>query len=189
MFAPDSVKEPIPALVTVNVLASPGQNPVLPSDVNADGFVSAIDALLIINKLSRDLPPGQTSIPVDPSEATPPFFDVNGDQVISSLDALLVINALARQQSGGSGEGERVERGPIATLGDQVETAASFWRDDAVPPLDVPVSRQAVREALVEQYDPADRFDAVDAVVVAREQATRGDDDLAALDEVLALLD
>lgn len=178
-----------PALVTVNVLASPGQNPVLPSDVNADGFVSAIDALLIINKLSRDLPPGQTSIPVDPSEATPPFFDVNGDQVISSLDALLVINALARQQSGGSGEGERVEPEAIAPLAVQVDTAASFWRDDAVPPLDVPVSRQAVREALVERYDPADRFDAVDAVVVAREQAARDDDDLAALDEVLALLD
>ena len=42
------------AQVGVEVIASPLRNPELPSDVNADGKVTALDALLIINRLSRD---------------------------------------------------------------------------------------------------------------------------------------
>jgi hypothetical protein len=56
------------------------------SDVNNDGVVSPLDALLIINQLNlgRDR--------VSSSQAT--FEDVNGDGSITPLDALLVINVL-----------------------------------------------------------------------------------------------
>ena len=106
------------AQVVVSVIPNPGQNPNLALDVNGDELITAIDALLIINKLNRDLPAGQTSIPVDPDEPTPPFFDVNGDGVISSLDALLVINALSRMENqGGNGEGESVAGDAAAAFG------------------------------------------------------------------------
>lgn len=66
------------------------RNPVDSIDVNSDGNVSPIDALLVINYLnsgdSRSLPPEH-----DPSKS---YVDVSGDQTASPLDALLVINQL-----------------------------------------------------------------------------------------------
>jgi VCBS repeat-containing protein len=87
------------AAVNIRVSSSAYQNPNNNLDVNADGFISAIDALLIINDLnrsgSRALPPG--------SFTPPPFIDVNGSASVEPLDALLVINHLNRP---GNGEGE-----------------------------------------------------------------------------------
>ncbi len=79
------------------------QNAINNADVNADGFVSAIDALLIINRLNT-VGPG----PVSALGSPPPFLDVSGDNQISSFDALLVINQL---NGGGSAEGELVAEG------------------------------------------------------------------------------
>ena len=92
--------------VTINVLDRGFQNPIQRHDVNGDWYVSAIDALIIINELNR-----RGSRPLDVlSDATPPFFDVNGDFAINAIDALSVINFLnARQFGGASGEGE----GPV----------------------------------------------------------------------------
>ncbi len=49
-------------IVTVRVAASPYQNPAIPFDVNNDGEVTSIDALLVINTLNRrgpgELPTG-----------------------------------------------------------------------------------------------------------------------------------
>ena len=73
-------------------------------DVNADGFVSPIDALLIVNDLNfrgvRKLP----NPPMPPLEP-PPYLDVSGDGFVSPLDALLIINYL--NGAGGEGEGGR----------------------------------------------------------------------------------
>ena len=178
------------ALVTVQVLASPGQNPVTPTDVDGDGFVSAIDALLIINKLSRELSPGQTSIPVDPTAPTPPFYDVNGDRSISSFDALLVINALSRQQGGnGEGEGEGESVSLVLAEMTTAETAASYWDEEAVPPLDLPVRKPVNDQAWDgNEWGPVAK-ELVDSVAIGREKANGLEDDLAAIDEVLALLD
>ncbi len=77
----------------------PHQNPAQNLDVNADGFVSPIDALLIINFLNNNNGGGSVAgLP-----APPPYRDVNGDNFISAIDALIVINAL---NSNGGGEGE-----------------------------------------------------------------------------------
>lgn len=91
------------------------QNLALPQDVNNDGSVSPIDALLIINMMSRlgsvSGEGEQGSAPAAPSM----FVDVNGDSRLSALDALQVINYLARQSSSRtSGEGELVA--PVQTL-------------------------------------------------------------------------
>jgi surface-anchored protein len=113
--------------VTVNVLDRGFQNPIQRHDVNGDWYVSAIDALIIINELNR-----RGARPLDVlSDATPPFFDVNGDFAINAIDALSVINFLNARHFGGasgggaSGEGEGpVEDGiDYGSLQDHVDAA------------------------------------------------------------------
>ena len=58
-------------------------------DVDNDGFISPLDALLVINKINS----GDTSLVATPF-ARAPFVDVNGDGNCSPIDALLVINWL-----------------------------------------------------------------------------------------------
>ncbi|MEM9586777.1 MAG: Ig-like domain-containing protein, partial [Planctomycetota bacterium] len=76
------------------LLAGDLQNPEFRFDVNADQRVSPIDALLVINELSRRLL-------FRNAEPTPDrFFDVSGDGRLSPLDALQVINVLVRDRVG-----------------------------------------------------------------------------------------
>jgi VCBS repeat-containing protein len=84
------------------------QNPVLPEDVNGDGVVTPMDALVIVGALrvastqaSAQLPansdvqgPLGTAIPCGESA---PYMDVNGDSVVSVMDALLVVHWLRAQ--------------------------------------------------------------------------------------------
>lgn len=87
------------------VSVSPWQNQANHLDVNADGRVTPLDALSIINSLNnggaRALTSTQaaTSIPGSTQTATstvakPLYYDVSGDGVLSAVDALFVINAL-----------------------------------------------------------------------------------------------
>jgi hypothetical protein len=71
-------------------IVPPYQNPVNPLDVNHDGHVTAIDALIIINELNAN----GTHALAPPTGTPTYYFDVNGDNLVSPLDALLVINAL-----------------------------------------------------------------------------------------------
>lgn len=60
----------------------------LPEDVNADGQVSSLDALMIVNRLGRgDRGPDDVVA----------FRDVNGDGNVTTLDALRVINRMGRR--------------------------------------------------------------------------------------------
>ncbi|MCO8121425.1 tandem-95 repeat protein [Stieleria sp. TO1_6] len=93
-----------PGTVQIQVTGSRLQNPNLNADVNDDGNVSPIDALLVINRLGTST---TGSIPVTDQDAGPPYYDVNGDQSITPIDALEVINELARRQAG-SGQGEQI---------------------------------------------------------------------------------
>ena len=81
------------------------QNPTQPLDVNADGFISPIDVLIIVNFLNFS---GQSSVPVGNLPAPPPFMDVNGNNFIDPLDVLEVINAINNRGNSGAGEGEFV---------------------------------------------------------------------------------
>jgi hypothetical protein len=84
-------------------MGSAYQNPADSADVNGDGVVSALDALLIFNDLnargSRSLAPaaegeGESLIAENPWA----FLDVSGDAHVSAIDALMVFNRLNSQQ-------------------------------------------------------------------------------------------
>ena len=90
------------------------QNPNNELDVNDDGHVTPIDALVTINSLNDE---GSRSNLVVGDELVMPgdtyFFDTNGDFAITPIDVLHVINALNAAE--GEGEGESVGEGESAT--------------------------------------------------------------------------
>ena len=71
--------------------------------MDADGFISPIDVLLIINFLNFR---GEPSVSIVGLPDPPPYRDVNGDYFISPLDVLEVINYINRRSNGGSAGGE-----------------------------------------------------------------------------------
>ena len=84
-------------------------NAAAPTDVNADGYTSVVDALLVINDLNaygvRGLSSLQATAPVSAGEGEPAsganaYLDVNGDNFISPIDALIVINLLNAEAEG-----------------------------------------------------------------------------------------
>ena len=79
-------------------------NPSNRHDVNGDGYVSPIDALIVINFLNGNRGSGNA---LGEGEGSKYFIDVSGDNRLSPLDALLVINRLNSNRRGsGEGEGE-----------------------------------------------------------------------------------
>jgi hypothetical protein len=92
---------PVASTFVIDVLVNPNpfHNESNPYDVNADGQVNPLDALLIINSISRNGGPG----PISQFPSPDRFYDVNGDGLITALDALLIINFINRRQRG---EGE-----------------------------------------------------------------------------------
>jgi hypothetical protein len=100
IFTEDSIE---PIFVRLNEElpdASPWRNALRPADANADGEVTARDALMVINQLARI---GENRLPdIRPRESL--FVDVNGDWHATALDALVVINELARSKADGESE-------------------------------------------------------------------------------------
>jgi hypothetical protein len=64
-----------------------------PLDVNADGIVSPMDVLMVINTINR---PDQYVAQGAFKFSNGPYPDVNGDSFVTALDVLLVINHLNR---------------------------------------------------------------------------------------------
>ncbi len=89
-----------PVTVTFDLNDSRYQNPIdgMETDVNADGRTTALDALRIINFLSRKLIfSNGTEVPVTEIGSPPPdFLDVNGNGKVSALDANNVITRLGQ---------------------------------------------------------------------------------------------
>ncbi|WP_182870078.1 peroxidase family protein [Rhodopirellula sp. JC639] len=73
-------------------------------DVNDDGVVSAVDALIVINSMDRD-----------GGDDAARFTDVNNDGRRSVLDALRVINRLGREGNGSVDDSSRRDRGDEAS--------------------------------------------------------------------------
>jgi len=92
-----------------------------PMDVNGDGKVSPIDALMVINGLNASGPQRGPNIPNI-------RLDVNQDKVISPVDALLVVNFLNFH---GEGEGEG------AGEGEAIVSAASISSQAVLPELPI----------------------------------------------------
>lgn len=69
-------------------------NEVYTRDINNDGFVSPIDAQIVLNELDRPAYSSDGVLPDNSGKIPPYFFDVNDDGFVVPLDALLVINRL-----------------------------------------------------------------------------------------------
>jgi hypothetical protein len=95
-----------PVTAGANDLPSGGYNTRDAQDVNNDGIVSAIDALLVVNHLNRH---GSTAV-TQGVFTRAPFLDVNNNGQISATDALTVINKLnasaSQATSGAEGEAD-----------------------------------------------------------------------------------
>lgn len=117
----------------------PWQNSIDPSDINNDGRVTPIDALLIINWInSRGS--GALPIPPTPPDVPPPFVDPNGDDAISPSDALVVINrlnelatgqlsAVAVQMDTTSGDDDVPSTPELAKLAEPVSATSTGWEE------------------------------------------------------------
>ncbi len=91
--------------LTLDVYSNPfpWQNRASNLDVNSDGGITALDAMLVINALnSTATGRGPLSVPRELEELKLFYIDTSGDNVLSPLDALLVINKLTADR----GEGE-----------------------------------------------------------------------------------
>ena len=86
-------------------------NPKDPLDVNNDGFVTPIDALLVINEINAH---GSHVLDINGFH-TAPFIDTDTDNIVSPHDVLLVINRLNAPSAGSLGaEGEASDLSPAA---------------------------------------------------------------------------
>ena len=99
------------AVVQVRVGNSLYQNSRNNLDVNNDGFISPIDALIVLNDLNLR---GTRPLPND-AFVPPPFIDVDGDNLAEPQDALIIINYLNRNGTGVAGESEGEGEGESAT--------------------------------------------------------------------------
>jgi hypothetical protein len=88
-----------------------GTNPDDARDVNGDGLVTPLDALVLINELNVTGPR-----PAAVSQPAGPYYDVTRDGALTATDALIIVNYLNSKSSGAaSGEGEGIVEAP-ATL-------------------------------------------------------------------------
>ncbi|TWT75416.1 DUF4465 domain-containing protein [Allorhodopirellula solitaria] len=108
----------------------PYQNFVDYADVNADGIVTSVDALTIINRINADpefiLPP-----PTSPDDFDGFYYDVSGDNFVTSLDALQVINWLNSQDTAGVSDDDPPQASPQTSRasGEDVNMAELARRD------------------------------------------------------------
>lgn len=94
-----------PTTVTITIGRAPPpvyQNPSQRWDVNADGFISPIDVLILVNLLNSR----GSSVPVAGLPGPPDYVDVDGDNFVTPLDVLAVVDKI--NSSSGSGEGEEI---------------------------------------------------------------------------------
>jgi hypothetical protein len=89
--------------ISVTPYLFPWQNADQSADVDGNGTVVPLDALLLINWINSN----GSGVPLNlyPDPAAPLFLDVSGDNYVAPLDVLLVINFL-NQHPSGIAEGE-----------------------------------------------------------------------------------
>ncbi len=141
-------------------------------DVNADGVITANDALRVINQLSRQSVPANSVAsgeqPARGSETRHPA-DVNGDGKVTAQDALLIINQLGRRSANASGEAP-------ATLITQSKAATPDIDDRTDVRLGAVPQSQKIDPA-IDQSSPSSWAAAVDqAMQISDDQASDDSD-------------
>jgi len=165
--------------VDTRVVASRLQNPEVNTDVNQDGFTTALDALLVINHLARA--DGAASIPVLPTDMGPNFYDVNGNLSITANDAIIVINELSRV-SNGSPSGEQVSA--LVDPADDSGTDLAVSIAEPTSPGIVADPLKIVDASSVTDSPVAD--DLLDLIAADRDSEQDGEQAIAALDAAMA---
>jgi hypothetical protein len=159
---------------------SPPTNIFQPTDTNASGETTAVDALIVINELNSDT----TSVGSGEQVAlrNTSFMDVNRDGHITALDALLVINYLNRQDQLSSvptAEAEQIvppparESSPFNAAREINDVAVTALFDrEAATPLIVDAVTDAVDQAAI--FGPLIGANAADAAL--EDSESQGDE-------------
>jgi hypothetical protein len=92
------------------ILPRTWSNPGDPLDVDGNGRVTPLDALIVIGYLNAH--PDASMLPAMP-HTPPPFYDVDGDDYVTAAHVLTVINFLNAHEPTRAGEGE-AEAGRVA---------------------------------------------------------------------------
>lgn len=103
--------------------AKPFRNPAEPLDVDHDGVIVPLDALLLIDKINA----GQGGTLTNPPSTTDPFpvyLDPSGDNNLAPLDALQVIDHLNAQTGQGAGSFSLLSLGDEALLAAPLSAAS-----------------------------------------------------------------
>ncbi|MGB7345427.1 MAG: Ig-like domain-containing protein [Pirellulaceae bacterium] len=160
-----------PATVDIRYGNSRLQNPVLFDDVNADGDISPLDALLVINRLAEV----GSGFKVVETDRGPNFYDTNGDQVLQPSDILHVLNALADQAVDDRGQGEQISSDFLRQgepTADSVVQLDSVLAENGTPKIvaastpassDVALASLDFIDSIANQDDDDDRIRALDA--------------------------
>jgi hypothetical protein len=92
----------------LTIIGNPWRNSTNGFDVNGDTFVTAIDALTLVNDYNKN---GPRQLPIVPNLPIPPYLDVDGDTLVTATgDILSLVNYL----NGLEGEGE--SRSPVGSV-------------------------------------------------------------------------
>ncbi|MFK8112538.1 MAG: Calx-beta domain-containing protein, partial [Rubripirellula sp.] len=131
-------------------------NILLPTDVNADGSSTSLDALLVINQLQRE-----TLLEGEEIESqVARYYDVNRDGVVSATDVLRIINYMSRQSDQlapgtNNADAEQVDDSPvdaaIATLSEVAAKIVSVDSGNATATSSVVVGSDPVDEVLSDE--------------------------------------
>ena len=150
------------ATVSINVIDDPypWQNKANPLDVNFDGEVSPIDALLIITYMNDN--PDDRTLPLPTTgNSPPPFLDPNGDNSVDPVDALMIINYL---NSLANSEGEDGPEGEYFAPVTAQATAPAVIYTDAILDAQHPAERNVeVATESVLELATAEVLDSVDS--------------------------
>ncbi len=171
--------------VTLNLGRSLYQNPIpgMRADVTADGHITPLDALRILNRLSRA---GRPALPVSELTTPPPdFLDVNGNGVVEIIDAMLVLNELAARNRLGSGEGEAVAA--TSQLTTEMYAAAPISLPVSIQPVDrVFAPTSTIDESVDLAWDADSAGDPMESLAIARSRQVADDEDSSSDDSVSA---
>jgi hypothetical protein len=99
-----TVPSPVNSAEGESPAQKPWQNPHNPLDVDHNGVVIPLDALIIINRVNSV--GSQKLAPPVANQSPPPYYDANGDGNLTPLDALVVINFINARSAAAAGEGE-----------------------------------------------------------------------------------
>ena len=161
------------------IFGSGWQNPLIVRDVNQDGSVSPIDALMVINYLNRN---GSGMMPLPTiDDMPPPFYDVNGNNYADPGDAVMIINCLnfamcdEPEDESAEAEGEFVPSVASATGRSNVGTLTVVHDVSKEPQIDL----ERVREQQFSEFSvrSLDRLDDL-LTEIAEDVGQSGSDDL-----------